>query len=425
MSTHADRRLSRRTVLGALAAGMGATVLGSCAPPNPARFTASGARILSMWGGWGGDQAAQIQQQLDAFNAAQNDFEVRYTPQGVLEEKLLTGIAAGNVPDIVLWDRWQTAKYGRRGALRSIQDWAERDGVDLGAFYPEAMREMQIDGEAFGVPLLVDSRAVFYNRTHLDEAGLAPPTTWAELADAAEALTVREGGRLRRAGFDLQDVGLFSMYLQQAGGQMLDDAERRTAFDSPEGLEVLDYWDDLLHRRRVYDLGFSDGIDAFAQGLVSIKYDGPWQFPTWDAVDGLDYGVVPAVAGPRGDRGAALGGFGLVIPVDAPEPEGAWELMKWWALEPENSLSFSELSGWIPANVEAAEAATRAVNERFAPIVETVEVARIRPPVPGYADVEQLALIPELQQVTSGARSGPEALARAREQGDRILEANR
>ncbi|ACQ82229.1 extracellular solute-binding protein family 1 [Beutenbergia cavernae DSM 12333] len=419
-------RVSRRTVLGALAAGgAGAGLLAACGAPNQPQFAASGARILTMWGGWAGDQAGQIQTQLDAFNASQGDYEFRYVPQGAMEQKLLTGIAGGNIPDLVLWDRWQTAKYARRGALQSIDAWAERDGFDLNAFFPESMREMQVEGETFGLPLLVDARSIFYNRAHLDEAGIAPPTTWDELADAAEALTTREGGALKRAGFEIQDVGLFSMYMYQAGGEMLDASFTRTAFDAPEGLDVLSFWDELLHERQVYELGFSDGIDAFAQGIVSIKYDGPWQLPTWDAVEGLEYGIVPAVAGPRGDQGAGLGGFGLIIPTGAPDPEGAWELMKWWAGESANNVAFSEISGWIPANVEAANDPYFVADERFAPLVETISVARIRPPVPGYSDVEGLALIPALQQVMSGTLSGEAALAQAREQGDRILEANR
>ncbi|MFC8596930.1 ABC transporter substrate-binding protein [Isoptericola sp. NPDC057191] len=417
--------VSRRAVLRALGLGAGAAVLSSCAAPNQPRYTADGARRLTMWGSWSGDQAAQIQTQLDAFNAAQSDFVFHYVPQGALEEKMLTGIASGNVPDLVLWDRWQTAKYGRRGALQQIDSWAARDGVDLGDFYAEAVREMSVEGKAFGLPLIVDTRAIFYNKAHLDDAGIRPPTTWAELADAAEALTVREGGRLKRAGFEIQDVGLFSMWLGQAGGRLLDPTERYTAFDSPQGLEVLEFWDDLLHRRGVYELGFSDGIDAFAQGIVSMKYDGPWNLPTWDAVDGLEYGVVPAVVGPHGDSGASMGGFGLVVPTDAPCPEGAWELMKWWAVDQANSLAFAKISKNIPANVEASQRAVHTVDDRFGPLVKTIEVAKVRPPVPGYSDVETLALIPALQEVMSGTMGGPAALAEAAAQGDRILEANR
>ncbi|UFU06705.1 ABC transporter substrate-binding protein [Ruania halotolerans] len=415
--------VSRRRVLAGLA-GAGALTLGACAAPNQPRYTASGARVLTMWGGWAGDQAAQIDSQLQAFNAEHPEVEFRYVPQGALEEKLLTGIAAGNVPDVVLWDRWRTATFARRGALRRIDDLAERDGVDLGGFFPEALREMQVDGEAFGLPLIVDARAIFYNKTHLEEAGLEPPSNWEELAEAAEELTIREGGRLQRAGFELQDVGLFAMWLQQAGGQMLDDSGARTAFDSDAGRAVLDYWDDLLHTRGVYDLGFSDGIDAFAQGVVSIAYNGPWQLPTWDEVAGLEYGVVPALAGPGGNRASGLGGFGLIIPTDAPEPEWAWELMKWWAADRDNALAFTEISNQIPALEEAATAPYFTGDERLAPIVETVSFAKIRPPVPGYADVETLALIPALQQSMSGQLTGAEALTQARIQGDRIMEAN-
>src|SRR5690606_6169545 len=123
----------------------------------------------------------------------------------------------------------------------------------------------------YGLPLLVDNRSLFYNTAQLAEAGVQPPTNWAELKTAAEALTVRDGGKLSRSGFALNDPGLFAAWLRQAGGSMLNDDGTKVAFNSPEGLEVLAFWQSLMDAG-VYELGFGDGVDAFAESIVSMKF---------------------------------------------------------------------------------------------------------------------------------------------------------
>jgi multiple sugar transport system substrate-binding protein len=410
-----------RAFAGLAGLGIVAVALAGCAGGDAG---AGGPEKVTMWGSWSGAQVDQLQEHADAFNASQDEYEVEYVPQEIVEEKLLTSLAGGQVPDVVLWDRYATALYAPKGALAPIDEYVEEDGIDLGQFYEPALGELQVDGELYGLPLLVDNRSLYYNTTLLEEAGVTPPTTWDELATAAEALTVRENGQLVQSGFLLDDLGLFNTYLWQAGGQLLNDDETEVQYDSPEGAEVLAYWQSLLDAG-VYEQGFGDGIDAFAQGTAAMKMNGPWALSDLDQVEGLEYGIVPPPAGPDGDRGAAMGGFGLVIPQGAKNADGAWEFMKWWATQPENGVAFGEISGWIPANIEAANDPFFTDDPRYAAFIETLDFAQTRPQVTGYSDVEGKALIPALQKFMSGELSADAALAEANEVGDEILEENR
>ncbi|WP_423919668.1 ABC transporter substrate-binding protein [Frigoribacterium sp. 2-23] len=380
----------------------------------------NGAEKVVMWGSWSGDQVGQLQEQADAFNASQDEYEVSYVAQELVEEKLLTALAGGEVPDVVLWDRYATSLYAPKGALTPIDDYVSKDSIDLDAFYQPAVGEMKVDDQLYGLPLLVDNRSIFYNKTQLAEAGLTPPTTWDELKTDAIALTQKNGGKLSRAGFDLSDPGLFNQYLAQAGGSLLNADETKTAFNSPEGLEVLDFWKSLMDAG-VYTQGFGDGATPFAEGTMSMTYDGPWALSTLDKVDGLDYGVTPPVAGPNGDKGAYMGGFGLVIPKGAKHADGAWEFMKWWATQPENGVNFGKIAGWIPANIEAANDPYFTEDPHYAAFIETLEYAKVRPSVKGFSDVEGKALIPALEQFLGGELSAKQALDQAQKQGDQIL----
>jgi multiple sugar transport system substrate-binding protein len=382
-----------------------------------------GPEPVVFWGSWSGDQVAQLDEQAAAFNASQDDYEVEYVSQGLVEEKLLTALAGGAVPDVVLWDRYQTSLYAPKGALAPIDDMVAEDDVDLDAFYAPALGEMRVDDVLYGLPLLVDNRSLLVNQAALDEAGVTAPTTWDELKTAAVALTQRDGGTLERAGFDLSDPGLFNMFLTQAGGALLNEDETETAFNSPEGLEVLAFWQELMDEG-VFELGFGDGTDPFAESTVAMKLDGPWALGTLDQVEGLDYAVVPPPTGPAGP-GAYMGGFGLVIPEGAKNPEGAWEFMRWWTTQPENGVAFGQISGWIPANVEAANDPYFTDDPRYAAFIETMDYAQVRPSVEGFSDVEGKALVPALEQFMAGELSAEQALAQAQEQGDALLAAAR
>ncbi|MBX9243865.1 ABC transporter substrate-binding protein [Actinotalea ferrariae] len=382
-----------------------------------------GPEAVTFWGSWSGDQIDQLDAQAAAFNEAQDEYEVTYVAQELVEEKLLTGLASGQVPDVVLWDRYQTSLYVPRGALAPIDDLIERDGVDVGQFYEQAMGEMVVDDQTYGLPLLVDNRSLFFNPTVLEEAGLEPPTTWDELRTVAAQVTQREGGSLSRAGFSLGDPGLFNMWLRQAGGSMFSEDGTTTAFNSPEGLEVLEFWQSILDDG-TFELGFGEGVDAFAEGDLVMKYDGPWALSGLDAAE-VEYGIVEPVAGPDGDKAAGMGGFGLVIPEGAPNPEGAWEFIKWWTTQPENGVSFAEISGWIPANVEAANDPYFTDDPRYAAFIAAMDYATVRSRVAGASDVEGKALIPALQKFMAGDATAEEALAEAQRLGDQILADNR
>lgn len=386
-------------------------------------------KVVTMWGAWSGDQVAQLEEQIENFNSTQEKFEVKYVVQNGLEEKILTGIAGGELPDIVLWDRYQTSIYAPKGALEPITDLVEKDGVDLDKFYAPAVDEMKNGNELYGLPLLVDNRVIFYNKTMFNEAGVDANSikTWDDLANVAVKLTKREDGKLTQSGFSLKDQGLFNIWLKQAGGELVNDGEvATTAFNSEEGLSVLNQWDKMINKDKVFELGFEDGFpggDGFKAGKVAMTYNGPWALEDYEKA-GIDFGVIEPVTGPNGDKGAFMGGFGLAIPKGAKNKDEAWEFMKWWTTNPENGVEFAKISGWLPANVEAANDEYFTNDPNYSVFVNTMSYASIRPKNVGYSDVEGLALTPQLQKFVSGEVTASEALKKAEEQGNKIFQDN-
>lgn len=417
-------KITRKAILAASLTIAAAIGLSACSGGTPSG-TDGGRQTVTFWGSWNStEQVAQLNQQAAAFNKSQSKYTVKYVAQGLVEQKLLTGLASGQVPDVVLWDRGQTSLYVPKGALQDIDSLVKRDNVDLGQFYGQPTEELKVDGKLYGLPILVDNRSLFYNKTILDKAGVQVPHTWAELKEVAPKVTTIAGGKTTVAGFMLDDPGLFNMWLMQAGGSMLNEDGTKTNFDNDKGLEVLDFWKSL-QQKGVFQQGFGAGTDPFAAGKAAMKYDGPWDIATYNGVKGLDYGVSEPLTGPDGDKGTVTGGFGLVIPKGAKDEEGAWAFMKWWATQPANGVSFGKIAGWVPANKEAASNPFFTDDPHYAAIIKALDYAKIRPTVAGYQDVEGKALIPALQKFMSGELTARQALDQAAAQGDQILADNR
>ncbi|MCI3921109.1 ABC transporter substrate-binding protein [Paenibacillus sp. TRM 82003] len=414
-------------VAGCSGAGGGAEPTGT--PNEEPNAPEGGERVeLTFWGDWGGEGQAQFETMVDAFNKSQDRIRVKYVLQQDMVTKFLTAATSGGSPDILFWDRWRTSLYAPKNVLHPIDEYMQRDGIDASDYYDESLKELSHSGSLYGLPLTVDARALFYNKKMFDEAGLQPPTTWEELAVAAKQLTKWNGDKLEVSGFSLGDPGLFNMYLQQAGGTMLTE-DGKTNFNNDKGMAVLEYWNRLLNEDKVYKIGFETGLgegtDAFVTGKLAMHYTGPWMLSTYKKYgQELDFGVVPPPAGPNGDKGSIMGGFGLVIPEGSKHKEEAWEFIKWWMADKDNMMLWAKTSMNIPPFKPALEDPFFKDDPVWQPFLQTLEFAKIRPPHPGYSVMEDDALTPNLQLFLQGEADAASTLQKAQEQGDRLLSEN-
>ncbi|WP_169082625.1 ABC transporter substrate-binding protein [Paenibacillus sp. PL91] len=383
---------------------------------------------LTFWGDWGGEGQIQFETMVDAFNKSQDKIRVKYVLQQDMITKFLTAATSGGSPDILFWDRWRTSLYAPKNVLHPIDEYLERDGISRDDYYEESLKELSLNDKLYGLPLTVDARALFYNKKLLAEAGLEPPKTWDELAAAAAKLTKWNGNKLEVAGFSLGDVGLFNMYVQQAGGQMITE-DGKTNFNNEQGKQVLQYWDQLLNQDKVYKVGFEQGLgegqDAFVTGKLAMQYTGPWMLSTYKKYGkDLEFGIVPPPAGPNGDKGSVMGGFGLVIPEGAKHKEESWTFIKWWLANKDNALLWAKTSLNIPGYKPALEDPFFKDDPLWQPFMETLEFAKVRPNHPGYSVMEGDALIPNLQLFQQNKQSIEDTLKKSQEQGDKLLKDN-
>ncbi|MEP7029107.1 MAG: extracellular solute-binding protein, partial [Candidatus Eisenbacteria bacterium] len=213
--------------------------------------------------------AEQIQPVLDEFKRQNPDLDVemeQLTWQSGLE-KITAATAAGNVPDLCeLGSTW----FPRFAAQGALADWSDSTAPLAAEMVLADM--VKVDGKSYGLPWVVGTRALFWNKDLFAKAGLdttKAPATWAELLDASRRVNALGGGI---AGYGVnagERYVLFKKFMPYAwgnGGTLLTPDGKGSAFDSRANVEALEF---LLALAKVGRVDKQDQLDeAFMQGKL-------------------------------------------------------------------------------------------------------------------------------------------------------------
>lgn len=106
------------------------------------------------------------------------------------ERDLIEAIADGRGPDLVFIPDSLIISLARRIALLPMEQVTERYFKDT---FAEAAETFWSPWGAYGAPVVIDPFLLFWNRDHLQSAGIAsPPTRWSSLPGLAENLTIKD-----------------------------------------------------------------------------------------------------------------------------------------------------------------------------------------------------------------------------------------
>jgi ABC-type sugar transport system permease subunit/ABC-type glycerol-3-phosphate transport system substrate-binding protein len=357
-------------------------------------------------------------------------------------QRLLTAIAGGVPPDMMMFDRFAIPEWAARGALTELTPFIasqkpnDPNRIDLSQDYPWTVEEGSYrkpgtTGKAglFGIPATVDCRLLFSNTNELRQIGMVdpktgeprPPRTWEELRDAAKRLTITDQttGRLVRLGF-APNVGnsWLYMYAWQAGGELLSRDGTKVTLDTPPVRRALKFMVDLfddsggVSKVNSFETSFQEAgpLDPFLTGEVAMKIDQTWslqQMINWKP--DMDFLTSPApIPADRLAAGAKpitwSGGMSYIIPKGAQQAEGAFKLIQFltsrrtyrFLQEADRESMAAEGRLYLPTpapnrkNFEEIERewvqtdpkVPARIKQAYTVIKQMLPVARIRPPSP-------------------------------------------
>ncbi len=365
---------------------------------------------ITFWHNWStGPSGESITKSVEAFNRSHPNIKVKpvyvATDGGdSITSKLLTAVAGGNPPDVVLASRYGVAEY--MAAVTPLNELAERDNINESMFYKWAWQESVYDGKLLGLPYDGTARALFYNKDHFKEAGLdpeKPPLTIAELEAAAKKLTKKEGNQYTRFGLiPWYGEGWLYTWGWAFGGSFLDQSTGKVTANDPNIVKALEWETEFAKQFGIQDVtsftssAGSNATNPFITGQLSMMINGNWMISQIEQYNpNLNYGIsyIPTPSGK--DFNTFVGGRVLIIPTGAKNLEEAWEFVKWMCTS-EEGQSMKKITGEFAANPEINEK-LYADDRRQDKFIEVLPNGRNRPVIlAGNMMWDELAKAPDL-----------------------------
>ena len=316
--------------------------------------------------------------------------DVQAIPWSGAYDKLLTGIAAGQLPDIAQMGTTWMAPFGAMGAFQELSGFiADSDIVDPEKFFEGSWQTVITEEGTVGIPWYVDVRVMYYRTDLLAEVGYDhPPRTWEDLYDAGKKLTARGP---QQAGVSLLFTGTFANefmpFAWQNNARIIDD-EGNIAVRNPEFIEAVEYYSRFFWDEIALKAG-GELIHDFGSGAVPIFFSGPWmvsmirnQIPQ---IDGKwDVAVLPG----KVSQTSFVGGSNWVLFRQSRNKETAWKFIEFMS-RPDIQVEWYNIVASLPAVIETWDYPELADDPMLRVFGEQLLDARATPNIPQWGQIEQ------------------------------------
>lgn len=386
---------------------------------------------VTFWHIFGSGPSRDIFDNLIAeFNVENPQYIVEpvYTDFWTYDQKFLAAVAAGDPPDVIMADQTRAGQRAEAQQIIALDPYIQADNFDMSVFWEYPQKDVQWQGETWGIPFGPDTRILFYNKDKFTEAGLdpeKPPVTWDELFQYAQQLDKKDdAGELTQVGFNPFWGNVWVMPFIFTNGTEIVDEAGKVHIDTPEVVETAVWykqWVDHYGKENLDNFASSFGSgaqDPFISGQVAMIIQ------TQDFIANLkEYA-------PDMNWGAALipykkepaswgAGFDLEIPFGAKNPDGAWAFIKFMT-ERETQLKWAVASGWMPARVDAAQDPQLAAIPAWDVVLESMKVTHSRRfvlEVPTWYG----PLVTAFQEVWDGVKTPEQAITDAQTAVDKEI----
>ncbi|MBS1165981.1 MAG: extracellular solute-binding protein family 1 [Proteobacteria bacterium] len=365
---------------------------------------------------------ADVRAMTEAFTKANPDIKVNleFVPYEGLHDKTVLAQGAGNAYDVVLFDVIWPAEFAANNVLVDISSKITAD-MKSGVL-PGAWTTVKYDSKFYGMPWILDTKYLYYNKEILSKAGIAnPPKTWEELA--ADAKIIKDKGILATPiawSWAQAEAAIcdYTTLVSAFGGDFLKDG--KPAFQTGGGLDALKYMVDT-YKSGVTNPNSKEFLEedvrkVFENGDAAFALN--WTYMYNMANDPKDskvagkVGVVPApgVAG-KSEASAVNGSMGLGVTTASKHQDEAWKYIVYMTSQ-QTQNAYAKLSLPIWASSYADPAVTKGQEELIAAAKVGLAAMYPRPTTPKYQEIS-VALQQAIQEALLGQSSPEDALKTA------------
>lgn len=343
---------------------------------SPSVMSAQDTVAIRIWTHQNDAFTAGYQKLVDAYTAAHPNvtMTIETFDYPVYIQTLQTALPAGTEADIlVMFGTWNCG-YASGGRLAVVPESVLTLEQAEEIYYEAPLTGFTCPDES-GTPVLyglpqefnIEYGAVLVNTEIAEAAGVELPeplvgwSTWEDFIEDAAKLTEGDQDFMTRAGFHYTAGDginfMFYSLINQQGGQFFDETTRKYTINTPEGRAALELMVSMAQEHNLVNPQlFADDVnwvgDAFFTGQAAIGLVGPWVVPAYSGdfpeyLDKLEYIRMPSLGSEP--TFVADSGWGMVVSVNSPAQEQAWDFVKYATTDPEAALTWNIASGTLPA----------------------------------------------------------------------------
>jgi multiple sugar transport system substrate-binding protein len=197
--------------------------------------------------------------------------------------KMVATMAAGNNLDVVLFHPVRLIQFVEQDALLPLMDHLAPLGLKTDDYLAEPLKWCTINGKLYALPMDQHQWNIWIRTDFAEQAGLDlknPPKDAKTFIEWSQKLTVKEGGKVTRAGFEPGYPNPWPLAwsaIHSNGGAYTNDDWTKSTVNSAESAEALDWM-----------LGFMDDVsikstgnitEDFIKGTAAQMINGPWNIP--------------------------------------------------------------------------------------------------------------------------------------------------
>ena len=332
---------------------------------------------------------------------------------GQCQDKVTTLAVAGTPVGLAYVGSRTLKEFAEFGLIEPVP----MSDEEKASYYPNVVDTVTYQGEQWGIPVAFSTKAFYWNKNLFKEAGLdpeSPPQTWAEVIDAAKAVTENTDS----AGFGLvaktfdNTMHQFLHWVYTNNGQVVD-AEGNIVLDSPQNLEALEAYKALVpyseegptayEQNEVRAIFLDSGVAMMHASIAAVS--------RLEDTD-INWGVANLPLGPEAQGpGTLLITDSLAVFSGSGYEEKAIELAK-FLTAPEAQEEYDLADGLTPLRPSANIDALVAETPYWAPYIDGIEFGGPEPLFTDYRGFQNV-MIEMVQSVVTGAAEPADALAKA------------
>jgi multiple sugar transport system substrate-binding protein len=281
------------------------------------------------------------------FQAQNPSIRVVYRELGYedYERSLVDALAAGTGPDIFMFHNTWLPKHGDKIAampegegFMTLKDFQNQ-------FVDVAAQDLLFSNRIYGLPLYVDTLALYYNKDILNSAGITRPAqTWEEFNSDVEVITRLDGsGNITQSAAAIgtarninRSTDILMGLMMQSGVKMMDTENSGPTFsrpvnNTPVGELALKYYTDFANpsvRTYTWNDAQHYSIDAFTEGKTAMMFNYSHQIPVLRAKAArLNFGVAPIPQVSPGDAKTYSNYWATAVSNSSKAPNEAWKFL--------------------------------------------------------------------------------------------------